>query len=161
MQDHLYLEDLPVGRRFVSGRCVLDADEIKRFAADYDPQPFHLDEDLAAGTFFQGLAASGWQVMGVTMRLLVQGGLPIANGIIGAGAELAWPRPTRPGDVLQATSEIMAVAPSKSKPDRGMITVKVETRNQHDEVVLALTVRILAFRRPDAVTRASDQPAAT
>lgn len=149
MQEPLYLDDLSVGQRFTSGTHQLDSDHIKRFAAEYDPQPFHLDESAAADTFFRGLAASGWQVMAVTMRLLVQGGLPVANGIIGAGAELAWPKPTRPGDTLQATSEITDIRPSKSKPGRAIVTVKTETRNQQGDVLLALTVKILAFRRPD------------
>ena len=149
MNQPLYLDDLAVGQRFTSGAHQLDSDHIKRFAAEYDPQPFHLDESAAADTFFHGLAASGWQVVAVTMRLLVQGGLPVANGIIGAGAELAWPKPTRPGGTLQATSEIVDIRPSTSKPDRGIATVKVETRNQEGDVLLALTVRILVFRRPD------------
>lgn len=148
MPESLYLDDLSVGQRFTSGTHLLDSDHIKRFAAEYDPQPFHLDESSAADTFFHGLAASGWQVMAVTMGLLVKGGLPIAIGIIGAGAELAWPKPTRPGDTLQATSEITDIRPSRSKPDRGIVTVKTETRNQQGDILLALTVKILAFRRP-------------
>jgi acyl dehydratase len=150
MPQPLFLEDLSVGQRFESASHALDAEQIKRYAAEYDPQPFHLDDAAAAQSFFRGLAASGWHVVGVTMRLLVDGGLPIAGGIIGAGAEVAWPKPTRPGDVLQATSEILDIQPSKSKPDRGIATVKTETRNQNGDVLLGLTVKILVFRRSTA-----------
>ena len=147
MQKRLYLEDLMTGQRFTSATYALEANHIKRFAADYDPQPFHLDEALAAASFFKGLAASGWQVVSITMALLVAGALPIAGGIIGAGAELSWPRATRPDDVLRANVEIIDIHPSRSRPDRGIVTVKVETRNQANEVVLVLRLRIVALRR--------------
>ena len=111
------------------------ADQIKAFAARFDPQPFHLDEEAAEGSFFQGLAASGWHTAAITMSLLVKSGMPIAGGLIGAGGEIAWPRPTRPGDVLQVESEVLAVTPSRSRPERGMITVSSETKNQNGEVV--------------------------
>jgi acyl dehydratase len=68
--------------------------------------------------------------------------------LIGAGGELQWPRPTRPGDVLQVESEVLEVKPSRSKPERGMITVKSETKNQNGEVVQILTSRMLVWRRP-------------
>ena len=100
--DHrLYLEDLSVGQRFSSGAHELDTAQIKAFAGQFDPQPFHLDEEAATGTLFAGLAASGWHTAAITMRLLVDGGAPIAGGVIGASGEIAWPRATRPGDVLQ------------------------------------------------------------
>src|ERR1700758_758496 len=105
----LYLEDFTVGRRFTSAAHTLDAQQIKAFARQYDPQPFHLDEETAKDTFFAGLAASGWHVAAITMKLLVAGGAPIAGGIIGAGGEIAWPAPTRPGDVLHVESEVMEI----------------------------------------------------
>ena len=98
---HLYLEDLHVGQRFTSGSYLMEKARIREFAAEFDPQPFHLDESAAGETIFRGLAASGWHTAAVTMRLLVTGGLPFANGIIGLGGEVAWPRPTRPGDTLR------------------------------------------------------------
>src|SRR5262245_35570849 len=103
----LSLEDLRVGQRFVSGTHRIDEEQIRAFAAQFDPQPFHLDAEAAKGTLFGGLVASGWHTAALTMRLLVEGGLPIAGGIIGAGAEITWPNPTRPGDVLQAESEVL------------------------------------------------------
>jgi len=145
--DKLYLEDFSVGQRFVSETYRLDADQIKSFAKQFDPQPFHLDEAAAQASFFQGLAASGWHTASVTMSLLVQS-MPIFGGLIGAGGELQWPRPTRPGDVLQVESEVLEVKPSRSRPERGMITVKSETRNQNGEVVQLLTSKMLVWKRP-------------
>jgi acyl dehydratase len=144
----LYLEEFSVGQRFTSATHQIDADQIKAFARQFDPQPFHLDEAQAAASFFQGLAASGWHTASITMSLLVKSGMPIAGGLIGAGGELQWPRPVRPGDVLQVESEVLELKPSRSKPERGMITVKSETRNQSGEVVQILTSRMLVWRRP-------------
>lgn len=146
--DQLYLEDFAVGRRFVSAAHTLDADQIKAFARQFDPQPFHLDDAAAQASFFHGLAASGWHTAAITMSLLVKSGMPIAGGLIGAGGEVEWPRPVRPGDTLTVESEIVAVKPSRSRPKRGMITVRSETRNQHGEVVQILTSKMLVWKKP-------------
>lgn len=148
MTSRLYLEDLSVGQRFESAKHVMTVEEIKRFAGAYDPQPFHLDEEAAKQSLFGALAASGWHTGAVTMRLLVDGGAPIAGGVIGAGGEITWPRPTRPGDELQVFSEVTDIKPSRSKPDRGIVTVRSETRNQHGEVVQILTSKLVVPRRP-------------
>src|SRR5882724_12746231 len=100
----LYLDDLHVGQRFTSNTHLIDEEQIKGFAKQFDPQPFHLDDDAAKETLFAGLVASGWHTAGISMRLNVDGGLPIAGGILGAGGEIAWPTPTRPGDVLHVES---------------------------------------------------------
>ena len=144
----LYLDDIQVGQRFTSGSITVEAAEIKAFARDFDPQPFHLDEAQAKATLFGGLAASGWHTAALTMRLLVDGGAPIAGGIVGAGGELAWPRPTRPGDTLTVVSEMLEVTPSKSRPDRGMVTVRSETLNQKGEAVQVATMKLVVPRRP-------------
>src|SRR6202023_2807571 len=99
--DRLYLDDLRIGQSFTSGTHVVDEEQIKAFARQFDPQPFHLDNEVARGTLFSGLAASGWHTAAITMRLLVESGLPIAGGIVGAGGELDWPNPTRPGYTLK------------------------------------------------------------
>lgn len=143
----IYLDDLKVGDQFKSGEHAMDEAQITTFAAQFDPQPFHLDDTAARGTLFGGLAASGWHTAAITMRLQVTSGLPIAGGIVGAGGELTWPRPTRATDVLHVVSEVTAIAPSKSKPDRGMVTVRSETRNQHGDVLQVATVRIVVPRR--------------
>ena len=150
MAGTLYLEDLSPGDRFTSGEHALDAAQIVEFAQRFDPQPFHLDEEAAKGTFFQGLAASGWHTASITMRLLVQSGLPLADGVIGSGGEIQWPRPTRPGDVLHVESEVLEVTPSRSRPERGMVVVRSETRNQHGEVLQRLTTKLVVSRRPAA-----------
>lgn len=127
----------------------MDVQRIKSFAAEFDPQPFHLDEGSARGTFFKGLAASGWHTAAMTMRLLVEGGLKPAGGIIGAGFdELRWPRPVRPGDLLRVESEVLEVRPSKSRPDQGFIRVRATTLNQNDEPVQVFVGNLLVPRRP-------------
>jgi acyl dehydratase len=151
MTDALYLEDFFVGRRFVSSTHALDEAQIKSFASQFDPQPFHLDSEAAKETFFGGLAASGWHTAAITMSLLVKSGMPIAGGLIGAACELHWPRPTRPGDVLQVESEVLAVTPSRSRPERGTVTIKSETRNQKGEVVQVLTSQMLVWKRPQTL----------
>jgi acyl dehydratase len=143
----LYLDDLRVGQRFVSGTYRLEETEIVEFARRFDPQPFHLDPALAAATMLGGLAASGWHTAAITMRLLVDGGPAIAGGIIGAGGEIAWPRPTRPGDTLQVHGEIIDIRLSRSRPDRGIVTLSTETRNHRDEVVQTFVVRLVVTRR--------------
>lgn len=146
--DHLYLEDLQVGQRFTSATHLMEESRIKAFAEEFDPQAFHLDESAGQESVFRGLAASGWHTAAVAMRLLVTGGLPIANGIIGVGGEIAWPRPTRPGDTLRVESEIVEITPSRSKPNQGIVTVRSTTLNQNGESVYVFTSRILVFRRP-------------
>ncbi len=147
----LYLEELSVGQRFTSGTHAVDAAQIKAFAAQFDPQPFHLDDDAAKATLFAGLAASGWHTAAITMRLLVNSGLPIAGGIIGSGGEISWPKPTRPGDILHVVSEIEEAMPSRSRPNRGMVRVRSETRNQRDEVVQVLISKLVVPRRVAAL----------
>jgi acyl dehydratase len=144
---HLYLEDLHVGQQFTSGSYLMEKDRIKEFAAEFDPQPFHLDESAAGESIFRGLAASGWHTAAVTMRLLVSDGLPLANGIIGLGGEIAWPRPTRPGDTLRVESEIVDISPSRSKPNQAIVTVRSTTFNQNRESVYLFTAKVLVFRR--------------
>ena len=142
-----YLEDFAVGQTFSSGRLRVSKEEIRNFAAEFDPQPFHVDEAAARDTLFAGLAASGWHTAALTMRLLVESGLPMAGGLIGAGAEVTWPRPTRPGDVLHVESEILELRPSRSRPDRGLATVRSETRNQLGDIVQVLVAKLVVPRR--------------
>jgi acyl dehydratase len=147
-KDALYLDDVHVGQKFISDTYLMTEESIKSFAAEFDPQPFHLDEAAAKASVFQGLAASGWHTAAVAMRLLVTGGFPFASGAIGLGGEIEWPRPTRPGDVLQVESEIVEIIPSRSKPNQGIIRVRGTTRNQNAEPVQIFTAKLLAFKRP-------------
>src|SRR4051794_38353729 len=139
----LTLDDLTVRQRFSSGTHTITESDIKAFAMQFDPQPFHLDNDAAKTTMFAGLAASGWHTAAITMRLLVESGLPLAGGIVGAGGELNWPRPTRPGDTLKVESEVLEITPSRSRPDRGMAIVRSQTVNQNGEVVQNLTAKLV------------------
>ncbi|RKH73341.1 MaoC family dehydratase [Corallococcus interemptor] len=144
----LFLDDLSVGQKFISGTHTLDAAQIVAFAREFDPQGFHLDDAAAKDTLFEGLAASGWHTAALTMKLNVQSGLPFKGGIVGAGGDLRWPRPTRPGDVLHVESEVLEVTPSRTRPDRGMATVRSETKNQKGDVVQVLVAKLVLPRRP-------------
>ena len=143
----LYLEDLSVGQRFESRPHCLDAEQIKKFAAEFDPQPFHLDETAAASSLFGGLAASGWHTAALTMRMLVES-VPLADGLVGAELELAWPKPTRPGDTLQVFSEVVDIRPSRSKPNMAIVTMRNETRDQDGDVLQTFKVKMPVFKRP-------------
>jgi acyl dehydratase len=144
-----YLEDFAVGQIFHSGRLRMDKERIKTFAAEFDPQPFHLDEDVARDTIFGGLAASGWHTAAVTMRLLVESELKPAGGIVGAGFdEFRWPRPVRPGDELRVESEVIDVRQSRSRPDQGLIKVRTTTLNQNGDAVQITVGNLVVPRRP-------------
>lgn len=147
MHASLHLEDLSVGQRFESARRIVTTDEIKAFAEQFDPQPFHLDESAATKSLFGGLAASGWHTAALTMRLLVDSNAPMSGGAVGAGIEIAWKKPVRPGDELYVVSEVLDARPSRSKPDRGIVTLRSETCNQHGETVQVLTSKIVVPRR--------------
>lgn len=142
----LYLEDLAVGQRFLSPSHVITADDIAAFAAAFDPQYFHLDAVAAQSSLFDGLAASGWHTAALTMRLVVEA-VPLAGGVIGAGGQLTWPRPTRPGDTLQVEIEVLEINPSVSRADRGSCVMRNTTRNQHGETVQVFTVKVMLQRR--------------
>ena len=144
-----YLEDFAVGQTFGSGRLRVEAARIKSFAAEFDPQPFHLDEERARGTIFRGLAASGWHTAALTMRLLVESEFRPAGGIVGAGFdEFRWPRPVRPGDELRVESEVLEVRPSKSRADQGLVKLRTTTLNQNGEAVQVQVGNLVVPRRP-------------
>jgi acyl dehydratase len=143
-----YLEDFAVGQVYGSGRIKVEREGIKAFAAEFDPQPFHLDEDAARRTIFGGLAASGWHTAALTMRLLVRSEFKPAGGIVGAGFdEFRWPLPVRPGDELSVESEVLEVRASKSRPNQGVIKVRTTTRNQKGEVVQVSVGNLIVPRR--------------
>ncbi|RPX18550.1 MaoC family dehydratase [Pseudomonas aeruginosa] len=145
-----YLDDLAPGQRFSgSTRIRIDADRIKAFASEFDPQPFHLDEAAASASVFQGLAASGWHTAAVVMRLIVDSDFKPAGGIVGAGFdELRWPRPVRPGDELRVESEVLEVRPSKTKPEIGLVKLRTTTLNQDDDVVQEHVATLVVPKRP-------------
>lgn len=142
----LYLDDLKIGDTFISEKYQLNADEIKEFAREFDPQDFHCDEDLAEDTFFGELVASGWHTAAITMKLFTAS-MPLADGLIGAGGEIKWPQPTRPNDALYVKSTIKEIIPSKSKPNQGLLIVECKTLNQKDEVCQTFLVKMISFRK--------------
>lgn len=143
-----YLEDFAVGQTFGSGRVRVDGERIKTFAAKFDPQPFHLDEEAARNTIFKGLIASGAHTAALTMRLLVDSELKPAGGIISAGFdELRWPLPVRPGDELHVESEVLEVRPSKSRPKQGLIKLRATTLNQNGHAVQVVVANLIVRRR--------------
>ena len=153
--DLQYLDELVPGQRFNgTTRIRIDEDRLRAFAAEFDPQPFHLDESAANSSLFRGLAASGWHTAAVTMRLLVDSEFKPAGGIVGAGFdELHWPNPVRPGDELHVESEVLAVRPSKTRPEQGLVKVRTTTRNQHDEVVQVSVGNLVVQRRQPQPSR--------
>ena len=146
-----YLEDFAIGQTYGSGRARVEDDRIKSFAAEFDPQPFHLDEGAARDSLFRGLAASGWHTAALTMRLLVDSDIKPAGGLIGAGCdELRWPRPVRPGDELHLESEVLEMRPSKSRPNQGLVKMRTTTLNQNGEPVQIMVANLVVLRRPGA-----------
>lgn len=143
----LYLEDLKIGDRFKSREYEMTLDEVKTFAQQFDPQVFHTDEEKAKHhPIFQGLAASGWHTSAITMRLWTEC-FPIAHGLIGSESSLRWPKPTRVGDRVYVDVEIVAIHPSKTKQDRGLVSYVTQAKNQFDDVLLISTTKIVVFKR--------------
>ncbi len=137
-----------VGQTFGSGRLRIDEEQATAFAAEFDPQPFHLDEEAARNSIFGGLVVSGWHTAALTMRLVVDSELKPAGGIVGAGFdEFRWPLPVRPGDELRIESEVLEVRPSKSRPTQGLIKVRTTTLNQRGEAVQVLVANLVVPRR--------------
>ena len=146
----LYLDDFALGRKFVTRDVTLTIEGCKAFAAEYDPQPFHLDEAAAEQSMFGRLAASGWYTASLSMRLMVDSDIRPAGGLIGLGGEMKWPKPAYPGDTLHVECEVLEVRVSGSKPDRGIVTMRNQTLNQRGEPVQIAVVKMLVPRRPAA-----------
>ena len=147
MTEH-YLEDFAIGQVYRTGKLRVDPQRVKSFAAEFDPQPYHLDEAAARSTIFGGLAASGWHTAAITMRLLVDGELKPAGGILGLGfEEFRWPKPVYPGDELRVESEVLEVRTSKSRPDAGLVKFRNTTLNQNNEAVQITVGSLLVPRR--------------
>jgi len=145
----VFLEDLQVGQRFGSDTIEVTKENIFAFARDFDPQPFHLDEEAARRSIFKQLTASGWHTAAMSMRLFVTGEFKPVGGSIGLAVdELRWPQPVRPGDILKLETEILDVRKSRSKPDRGIIRIRNVTTNQRGEIVQTFMAFVMVRRRP-------------
>ena len=143
-----YFEDLAAGQKFLSPALRVDARAITDFAAEFDPQPFHLDDEAARGTVFAGLAASGWHTAALTMRLCVASDFRPAGGILGVGGELTWHRPVRPDDELRVEIEIIETRLSRSRPGQGIVKIRLTTLNQDGDVVQTFTPTLFVDRLP-------------
>ena len=144
-----YFEDFPVGATFDLGSTTVTKESILAFAREYDPQPFHVDEEQAKGSWFGGLIASGWHTAAVMMRLVVDG-LLNDSASMGSGGirEIVWPRPVRPGDTLSVRYSVVEATPSRSRPGLGVVRSRCDVRNQHDETVMTLEGVSFFGRRP-------------
>jgi acyl dehydratase len=145
----LYLDDLDVGQKFTTSTAAVTLEGCTAFAREFDPQPFHLDDDAARASVFGRVTASGWYTASLTMRLMVQGELGrLGGGLVGLGGELKWSKAVYPGDTLRVESEILSVKVSQTRPDRGVVAVRNTTFNQSDEAVQVMVASMLVPRRP-------------
>jgi acyl dehydratase len=145
---NLFLDELEIGDRFESKGMTLTEADIVGFARDWDPQPFHVDAEAAAGSHFGGLIASGFHTLALAFRMFYQTGAIIDANMGGPGIdELRWVAPVRPGDTLRVTAEVKEIVPSRSKPDRGLLRLGFVARNQRGESVMTATLMIMMRRR--------------
>ena len=142
----LFFEDIAAGQKFGSPSLRVDAAAITAFAAEFDPQPFHLDDAAARRTIFEGLAASGWHTAALTMKLCVASDFRPAGGILGVGGELTWLKPVRPGDELHVEIEILETRVSRSRPGQGLVKLLITTLNQAGEPVQTFTPTLFVER---------------
>jgi acyl dehydratase len=143
----VYFDDVAVGDGFESPEVEVTAEAIIAFARDYDPQPFHTDPEAAAGSVFRGHVASGWHTAALTMRQIVDHGLPFAGGIVGLGCdELRWGA-LRAGDRIRVAGEVIELRPSRSGAPRGVVRMRIRTLNQRDEEVQHMLTSLLVPTR--------------
>lgn len=158
MKQPLYLEDISVGQRFAGGPLTVEPEAVHTFAAQFDPQPFHLDEQAAAENLFGRVVASGWHTGSLTMRMLVQS-VPFAGGTVGTRADIRWPHPVHPGDRLHIDVEVVDARPSAHRPEFGVVKLLVHTRNQTNQLVMEMTTLVLVRRRAAATPPEEKKPA--
>jgi acyl dehydratase len=143
-----WFDDLKIGMRFSSESKMVSKEEILRFASEFDPQPFHLDDEAARHTVLNGLAASGWHTAAISMRLAITAKPFGPHPLFGAGVdELRWMLPVRPGDTIHLEGEVVDLIPSKSKPI-GVARVKWTAFNQNGEAVYTFNPIAIVPRRP-------------
>jgi acyl dehydratase len=148
MTEHRYLEDLAVGEVNTTPEIAVSEAEIIEFARRYDPQDMHTGAQAAPRSAFAGLIASGWHTAALVMRLLVDSHPLGSTPLLGLGVDdLRWPKPVRPGDIIKAETEVLSIALSRSKPDHGVVRLKVTAYNQHREVVYVMTPSLWVPRR--------------
>jgi len=154
-----FFEDIEIGRRREVGSFTFTADGIKRFAAQFDPQAFHLDEEAGRKSLFGGLAASGWHVGSVCMKLLVADGQRLIKEALARGEkiavwgpspgfrELRWIRPVLAGDTISYASEVESLRSSEKRPEWGIAQVRNTGTNQRGELVYSVLATAFVPRR--------------
>lgn len=153
-----HFEDLAVGEVIALDRITVTRQMIIDFATEFDPLPFHLDEDAARQSLLGGLAASGWQTAGLSLKLLVDAFLSRVASMGGLGfSDLKWRRPVLKGDTITGTVTIAELRRSRSHPERGIVTLAFDIRNQKDEAVMTMRLaNLVALRDPTAPVIAGD-----
>lgn len=152
-----YWEDLQAGRVLDLGTVTPTADEIKHFAAQFDPQPFHLDEEAGRRSVFGGLCASGWHTCAMAMRLTVDNFLRESSSMGSPGLEsLKWLKPVYPGDTLALKHRVLESRPMNSRPDLGLVRSVWEMFNQRGEQVLHMEGYGMFRRRTPAASNPAD-----
>jgi len=135
----LYFEDFKVGETSEMGRRGVDRDEVIAFARDFDPQPFHIDEEAARASMFGGLIASGWHTVSMVMRMMCDSYLLQSASLGSPGVDhVKWLKPVRPGDTIRAVRTVLEARVSKSKPDVGIVKTRWDVFNQADEPVMTM-----------------------
>jgi acyl dehydratase len=149
-----HFEDLRVGEIIELGDMVVTREMIFEFAREFDPFPFHLDEDAAKASLLGGLAASGFQTAALTLRMLGDSFLNHVASMGGLGfADLKWPRPVMVGDTISATATLVGLRVSRSHPERGIVTTDLAVRNQKAEPVMTMRLTsIVEVRHPGPVS---------
>lgn len=152
MPRDLFLEDIEAGQSWSGGPITITEESIIKFAREFDPQPMHIDPEAAAAGRFHGIIASGWHVASLVMRDFVDRAPFGATPLLGLGIDqLRWPHAVRPGDVLSVKRDVLSVVRSKSKPDRGVVTMQMTATNQNGEVVLSFVNAIQILSRDASV----------
>jgi len=143
-----HFEDFEPGQRFDAGEREITAEAIKAFAAEWDPQPFHLDEDAAAESHFGGLIASGFHTLLTAFVLTLESRTWRAVSMGSPGIdEIRWLAPVRPGDRLRVTIIVAETYAPRSKPDRGLVTFDHEVATQDGTVVMTYRSKVFLKRR--------------
>jgi acyl dehydratase len=154
-----HYEDLAVGEAIVLGQTNVTKDMIIDFASEYDPFPFHLDEAAAKASLLGGLAASGWQTAALSLRLLTDGFLNAIASMGGLGfSDLKWKKPVMVGDTIGGTVTVSALRRSRSRPERGIVTLDFDIRNQRGEPVMTMQLaNLVEVRHPETGTMATPE----
>ena len=143
-----YWEDFKPGESFPMGERVMDRDEMMAFARQFDPQPFHIDEEAAKRSIYGGLIASGWHTVALVMRMMCDSYLNQSASLGSPGVDnVRWLKPVRPGDTIRARRTVLESRASQSRPEMGLVKTRWEVFNQDDELVMTIEGYGMFYRR--------------